>query len=456
MQALNGFYGLVLGKGDLGIRLAKDHPAADFEGALQGFSFQMKEVKKDCQWWCLRGIDDDASFKAEEIITSFGLQKVGTLRSGRDGPSQRKLFFLASGVPQRRTFDDGSWGAVKYSLSEAPPPQKKNTQSRSSHPLPPGAVWGKAQSKKAFVLQKRQEAVAESVPPASASVSAQPSAAPPQPDVPLASVSLAAPPEHLVGADHMEIDSGAGRGNHGGSVRGRGNQVRGTVGRGASGSGPRGSARGGGRGPDRDAGSGVDAQKSASARRAATGAGTGAANDHSPSFPSYGVPYPPAAASSSSASSSSSSSFSSSSSSSASLSSSMMETPGVSSTSSSSASRLSSSSFSSSSSSPSSSSSSASPSSNPPAQTGGGGELAALIATIDRLSAEVAELRKLLLDKDAENAYLRSTLTTEQVIDLIERFPLEDENRSKKPRRSSPPSRPSSMVVANEGEGEKK
>ena len=65
--------------------------------------------------------------------------------------------------------------------------------------------------------------------------------------------------------------------------------------------------------------------------------------------------------------------------------------------------------------------------------------MATLIETVNRLSEEIAELRKLLVQRDAEITYLRSALTNEQVTDLIQRFPCaEDESKNKKPRRTSP------------------
>ena len=131
LKEIDGFCGLVLGKKDVGVRLGKDHPeaAVAVEQAISGKHCQIKNVRKDCRWWALRGVEDVDAFKIDEIIVSFGLQKVGPIRSARDGSSRRKFFFLASGAPTRKTLDDGSWGAAPYTLSEADPPPAKKPQS---------------------------------------------------------------------------------------------------------------------------------------------------------------------------------------------------------------------------------------------------------------------------------------------------------------------------------------
>ena len=60
--------------------------------------------------------------RSARSLSPLGLKIAGPLRSGRDGPSHRKFFFKASGIPLRRTVDDGKWGSAHYYLSEADPP----------------------------------------------------------------------------------------------------------------------------------------------------------------------------------------------------------------------------------------------------------------------------------------------------------------------------------------------
>ena len=156
-----GFFGLLAGGPDVAVRLSSE---AQVQRALQQVRFALKvevafrRANPEARWWKLGPLTQAEAMHVRNLIPQFGLRmETDQLRFGAAGPFRSVAYFMASGLPTRRSLDDGSWSASQMELKPADPPPRKEPP-RASAPisrlgttgvqrdqrpaLPPQSTWG--------------------------------------------------------------------------------------------------------------------------------------------------------------------------------------------------------------------------------------------------------------------------------------------------------------------------
>ena len=178
VSPLQGVCGLVF-TGEIGVRVAAAQGPSheSLKNALNGLKVEVREYS-EAKWWCLEHLTESETFpaQADKLISELGLKRQGDARVAHEGPYKWKLFFRATGTPQKYNLDTGARDSTLATLKEGSPPPKRVFQKRqnqqpsapslqfnpSKYSLPSTSIWGSIQFQKARTLEKRQTAARES------------------------------------------------------------------------------------------------------------------------------------------------------------------------------------------------------------------------------------------------------------------------------------------------------
>ena len=102
VRSCRGVWGLVLGDGDIGIRLRQGEADVDaVASALQSAGVEVKAKPDGVRWWCLEALRETELGNVPRLASECGLAVQGDVRFARQGPWRWKAFFRGLGEPHQ-------------------------------------------------------------------------------------------------------------------------------------------------------------------------------------------------------------------------------------------------------------------------------------------------------------------------------------------------------------------
>jgi hypothetical protein len=140
-----GVFGLLAGGKDVALRVSAEADVAALQAQLGVTLGNTKAAFRGPQsgqrWWRLGPLTHAEVWWVDDLIKQTGLEvrkERGAVRVAAAGPFRKYAYFMATGNPDRTSFDDGSWTSSGAQLSPAAPPPQRRVGSGT---LPPQSTW---------------------------------------------------------------------------------------------------------------------------------------------------------------------------------------------------------------------------------------------------------------------------------------------------------------------------
>lgn len=123
---LPGVFGVLVDRGDLAVRYNAEAHIPTLQAQLRFIDDKavFREAIPGQRWWRLGPMKEAEVWQLKSLIADTGLSLRNEPRTGPAGPFRSFAFFLATGVPTKLSFDDGTWGASDAKLQPAAPPPR--------------------------------------------------------------------------------------------------------------------------------------------------------------------------------------------------------------------------------------------------------------------------------------------------------------------------------------------